>query len=55
MVLRGAGIGAPSPRYRFCMIFQTNQLRAIENTDLENKGLILQDLQNAGVMVSLEL
>jgi hypothetical protein len=43
------------PGYRFCMIFQTNHLRAIENTDHENKGLSFHDLQNAGVMVSLEL
>jgi hypothetical protein len=37
------------------MIFQTNHLRAIEDFDLENKGVSLQDLQNAGVMVALEL
>jgi hypothetical protein len=37
------------------MIFQTNHLLAIEDLDPENKGLSLQDLQNAGVMVSLEL
>jgi hypothetical protein len=37
------------------MILQTNHLRVIENADHENKGLNLHDLQNAGVMVSLEL
>jgi hypothetical protein len=35
------------------MIFQTNHLPAIDLQDLENKGDILQDLLNAGVMVSL--
>jgi hypothetical protein len=37
------------------MIFQTNHLRAIEKADHENKRLSFYDLQNAGVMVSLEL
>jgi hypothetical protein len=37
------------------MILQTDHLLAIEDLDHENKGLSLQDLQNTGVMVSLEL
>jgi hypothetical protein len=36
------------------MIFQRNDLRAANFQDLENKVVILQDPQNAGVVASLE-
>jgi hypothetical protein len=53
-MVRGIGIGVPPLGIESCIIFQTNHLPVLNLQDLESKGDDLQDLQNAGVMVSLE-
>jgi hypothetical protein len=48
------GHGSP-PGYRLCMIFQTNHLRPATCMILKTKVMAFQDIQNTGVVDSLEL